>query len=51
MLHVLDESRATRECLEKELSCLRKKRDETLGRMNNKRYLLSFPNSYCEILL
>ncbi|CAI9281590.1 unnamed protein product [Lactuca saligna] len=37
LIAVNDESRATRECLEKELSCLRKKRDETLGRMNNKR--------------
>ncbi|KAL4584200.1 hypothetical protein LXL04_008792 [Taraxacum kok-saghyz] len=35
------ESRATRENLKKEMSCLRKRRDEILERMNNKREAFS----------
>ncbi|CAH1429108.1 unnamed protein product [Lactuca virosa] len=41
LIAVNDESRATRECLEKELCCLRMKRDETLEGMNDKRETFS----------
>ncbi|KAI3521904.1 hypothetical protein L1887_11380 [Cichorium endivia] len=41
LMAVNAESRTTRECLQKELYCIRKKRDEILERMNTKREAFS----------